>query len=101
MPIFGLDPFKDARKNAHIWRGENAIIWYNEKLDGSFTVLTLYDFGDKKRRIYLEVNDQNQKIEFKNDELADEQYNALLQEIYLIDKFLMEARQQLSGSIPF
>lgn len=96
-----MDPFKDARKNAHIWRGENAIIWYNEKLDGSFTVLTLYDFGDKKRRIYLEINDQNQKVEFRNDELAEEQYSSLLQEIYLIEKFLAQTPQQLSGSLPF
>lgn len=99
MPIYRMDPFKDARKNAHIWRGENAIIWYNEKLDGSFTVLTLYDFGDKKRRIYLEVNDKNQKVEFKNDELREEQYVSLLQEIYLIERFLTEP--QLSGSLPF
>ena len=101
MPIYRMDPFKDARKNAHIWRGENAIIWYNEKLDGSFTVLTLYDFGDKKRRIYLEVNNQKQKIEFKNDELAEQNYNSLLQEIYLIEKYLAEPPQQLSGSFPF
>ncbi len=100
MPIYRMDPFKDARKNAHIWRGENAIIWYNEKLDGSFTVLTLYDFGDKKRRIYLEVNNKNQKVEFKNDELTEEQYVKLLQEICLIEKFMTEPRQ-LFGSLPF
>lgn len=100
MTIYRMDPFKDARKNAHIWRGENAIIWYNEKLDGSFTVLTLYDFGDRKRRIYLEVNDQNQKVEFRNDELSEEQYANLLQEIYLIEKFLIES-QPISGSLPF
>src|SRR3990167_7716831 len=100
MPIFKMDPFKDARKNAHIWRGENTIIWYNEKLDGSFTVLTLYDFGDKKRRIYLEVNDCNQKVEFGNDELDEKHYVSLLQEIYLIEKYLTES-PQLSGSLPF
>jgi hypothetical protein len=95
-----MDPFKEARKNAHIWRGENTIIWYNEKLDGSFTVLTLYDFGDKKRRIYLEVNDQNQKVEFKNDELNKEHYDALLQEIFVVEKLLNESKQ-ISGSLPF
>ena len=100
MPIFRIDPFKEARKNAHIWRGENAIIWYNEKLDGSFTVLTLYDFGDKKRRIYLEVNDKNQKIEFKNDELFQEHYDKLLQEIYIIENLLNDS-QLISGSLPF
>ena len=100
MPIYKIDPFKEARKNAHIWRGENSIIWYNEKLDGSFTLLTLYDFGDKKRRIYLEVNDQNQKVEFKNDELNNEHYTKLLQEIFIVEKFLNESHQ-LSGSLPF
>lgn len=100
MPIFGIDPFKEARKNAHIWRGENTIIWYNEKLDGSFTILTLYDFGDKHRRIYLEVNDRNQKVEFKNDELSKKHYDELLQEIYVVEKFLTES-QVLSGSLPF
>jgi len=100
MPIFEIDPFKEARKNAHIWRGENAIIWYNEKLDGSFTVLTLYEFGLSKRRIYLEVNDKNQKVEFKNDELDEQQYVALLQEIYQIEKYLTEA-ERLLGALPF
>src|SRR3989344_6385164 len=91
MPIFRVDPFKDARKNAHIWRGENAIIWYNEKLDGSFTILTLYDFGDKKRRIFLEINDKNQRVEFRNDEMGENQYNRLIQEIGIIEKFLAES----------
>ncbi len=100
MPLYNIDPFKDARKNAHIWRGEYAIIWYNEKLDGSFTILTLYDFGDKKRRIYLEVNERNQKVEFKNDELDEKHYVSLLQEIYLIEKYLVEP-PQLSGTLPF
>lgn len=92
MSLFKIDPFKEARRNAHIWRGENAIIWYNEKLDGSFTILTLYDFEDKKRRIYLEVNDKNRKVEFKNDELTEEHYTKLLQEIFIIEKYISEAR---------
>lgn len=91
MPLFRIDPFKEARKNAHIWRGENAIIWYNEKLDGSFTILVLYDFGDNKRRLYLEINDKNQKIEFKNDELAEEHYSKLLQDIFVVEKCLSKA----------
>ena len=59
MPSYPIDPFKAARKNAHIWHGENATIWYNEKLDGSFSVLVLYEFGEKKRRLFLEINDQD------------------------------------------
>jgi hypothetical protein len=100
MSKIEFDPFKDARKNAHIWRGENAIIWYNEKLDGSFTVLTLYDFGDRKRRIYLEVNNQNQRVEFRNDELGEYQYNKLIQEIGIIEKFLAES-DRFVGTVPF
>jgi len=42
----------------------------------------------------------NQKVEFKNDEVGEEQYNALLQEIYLIEKFIAKP-QHLSGSLPF
>ena len=100
MSKIDFDPFREARKNAHIWRGENAIVWYNEKLDGSFTILTLYNFGDKKRRIYLEVNDKNQKVEFRNDELGDNQYNKLIHEIGIVEKFLAES-DRFIGYVPF
>lgn len=100
MPIFRIDPFKEARKNAHIWRGENSIIWYNEKLDGSFTILVLYDFGDKKRRIYLEVNEINHKIEFRNDELTDLQMASLLQDIKIIESTIAKLETHNFG-LPF
>lgn len=92
MPLERLDPLKRARKNGHIWRGDNAIIWYNEKLDGSFTVLTLYDFGDRKRRLYLEVDNENSKVEFKNDELSPALYERLLDEVKAIEGLLKETR---------
>lgn len=98
--MYQIDPFKEARKNAHIWHGENATIWYNEKLDGSFTVLTLYDFKNRKRRIYLEVNDENRKVEFRNDDISDVYYAKLLQEIFTIERYLSES-DRLSGSLPF
>ena len=100
MPSYPIDPFKAARKNAHIWHGENATIWYNEKLDGSFSVLALYEFGDKKRRLFLEINDQDRLIEFKNDELVPERFIGLLQEIRTIEKILAES-EQLLGALPF
>jgi hypothetical protein len=100
MPIYKIDPFKEARKNAHIWRGENATIWYNEKLDGSFSVLVLYEFGDKKRRLFLEINDQDRLIEFKNDDLLSEQFSSLLQEILTIEKLISNSKD-LTGSLPF
>lgn len=100
MPSYPIDPFKVARKNAHIWHGENATIWYNEKLDGSFSVLVLYEFGDKKRRLFLEINDHDRLIEFKNDELVSEQFIGLLQEIRTIEKMITELGQ-LHGSLPF
>ena len=87
MSEFIIDPFQKARKNAHIWRGENAIIWYNEKLDGSFTLLTLYDFGDKKRRLFLEIDNNNQMVAFKNDELTDDLYLHLVNEIETVENF--------------
>ena len=88
MSSYSIDPFKAARKNAHIWHGENATIWYNEKLDGAFSVLVLYEFRDKKRRLFLEINDKERAIEFKNDELMSEQFTVLLQEIRTIEKML-------------
>jgi len=100
MPSYPIDPFKAARKNAHIWHGENATIWYNEKLDGAFSVLVLYEFGDKKRRLFLEINDQDRLIEFKNDELDDIHFSVLSQEIYAIEKILSNIKS-LSGSLPF
>ena len=100
MPSYPIDPFKAARKNAHIWHGENATIWYNEKLDGSFSILVLYEFGAKKRRLFLEINDQDRIIEFRNDETTPDQFTGLLQEVLLIEKMLADSRQ-LSGSLPF
>ncbi len=100
MSSYSIDPFKAARKNAHIWHGENATIWYNEKLDGSFSVLVLYEFGDIKRRLFLEINDQDRLIEFKNDELIQCQFVNLLNEIQFIEKMIAESKQ-MSGSLPF
>ena len=86
MTTIKIDPFSAIRKNAHIWHGEKALIWYHERLDGSFTILTLYDFGDIKRRLFLEVDDKNQKVEFKNDELSPEEYEHLKKEIGMVEK---------------
>ena len=49
MPKIEIDIFEDLRKNGHIWEGEKTTLWYHEKLDGSFTLIALYDFEDKKR----------------------------------------------------
>lgn len=88
MATIKIDPFSTIRKNAHIWRGEKALIWYQERLDGSFTILTLYDFGGIKRRLFLEIGNKNQKVEFKNDELSPEEYANLKNEIKVIEKLL-------------
>jgi len=82
MPTFKIDPFEHVWKNAHIWRGEKALIWYQERLDGSFTVITLYDFDNTKRRIFLEVNNHNQK------------YEHLKSEIETIEKLLMPKKEK-------
>ena len=81
MPKIELDPFQDLRKNGHIWEGEKATLWYHEKLDGSFTLTVLYDFEDKKRRLYLEVNNFKRKVEFKNEDISEELYRHVLMEI--------------------
>ncbi len=88
MSTIKIDPFSTIRKNAHIWRGERALIWYQERLDGSFTILTLYDFGDTKRRLFLEIDDKDQKVEFKNDELSAEAYQELKSEIETIENMM-------------
>ena len=81
MPKFEFDPFETLRKNGHIWEGEKATLWYHEKLDGSFTLVVLYDFDCKKRRLFLEINNQKPKVEFKNEEISDELYKHVLTEI--------------------
>lgn len=81
MPQYELDPFENLRKNAHIWDGEKATLWYHEKLDGSFTLVVLYNFDYKKRHLVLEVNNFKRKVEFKNEEISDELYNHILMEI--------------------
>ena len=81
MPNTEIDPFENLRKNGHVWEGEKATLWYHERLDGSFTLVVLYNFGDKKRHLTLEVNDKKHLVEFKNGELSDELYNHILMEI--------------------
>ena len=61
MADLEIDPFENLRKNGHIWEGEKATLWYHEKLDNSFTLTVLYDFEDKKRRLFLTVNNFNKK----------------------------------------
>ena len=81
MPKFEFDPLETIRKNGHIWKGVKATLWYHEKLDGSFTLIVLYDFEDVKRRLYLEVNNLKRKVEFKNEEISNELYQHVLMEI--------------------
>ncbi len=94
MSEYRLDPFEGIRKNAHVWRGENCIISYNERVDGSFAVLVLYDLGDKKRRLMLEVNDRDKKVEFKNDELNDPLYSDLIKEIQFVESLLKKRESE-------
>ena len=81
MPKIEIDIFEDLRKNGHIWEGEKTTLWYHEKLDGSFTLVALYDFEDKKRRLYLEVNNIKRKVEFKNEDISTDLYQQVLMEI--------------------
>ena len=68
MPKIEIDPFKELRKNGHIWDGGKATLWYHEKLDNSFTLIVLYDFEDTKRHLVLEVGDKSRKVLFKNED---------------------------------
>ncbi len=81
MPKIEIDIFEDLRKNGHIWEGEKTTLWYHEKLDGSFVLIALYDFDDKKRRLYLEVNNLKRKFEIKNEDISEELYRHVLMEI--------------------
>lgn len=87
-PVIKIDPFEKARKNAHIWRGEECLIWYNERIDDSFTLLVLYDFGDKKRRLFLDVDKAGQKTEFKNEEIHEELFKKLEIEVEMVQKLI-------------
>lgn len=89
MAQIKINPFENLRKNAHVWRGENTLIWYTEgAVGGSFTVLILYDFGNEKRRLFLEVGG-SQKIEFKNEELPFDQFEHLRKEVETIERLLI------------
>ncbi len=85
MAYINIDPLKNVRKNAHIWRGERALIWYNEALDGSFTIQIFYDFEDKKRHVFVEIFDKNQKVELRNVELPPDKYEALMKEVEFVE----------------
>ena len=91
MAEIKIDPFEHVRKNAHVWRGEKSIISYTEKLDSSFSVLVLYELENKKHRLLLEVDNNNQKVEFKNDELPADLYEHLKKEIGIMEKFLSQS----------
>ena len=92
MPRITIDPFEHVRKNAHVWRGENCVIWYCEKLDGSFSVLILYDFDDAKHRLFLDVDNAHQKLEFKNDVLPEDLYEELKNDIEAVERILKTDR---------
>jgi hypothetical protein len=86
--VIKIDPFENARKNAHIWRGAECLVFYNERIDDSFTLLVLYDFDGKKRRLFLDVDKSGQKVEFKNEEIHDELFRKLECEIDMVQKML-------------
>ncbi|MBI3335595.1 MAG: hypothetical protein HY001_03805 [Candidatus Portnoybacteria bacterium] len=95
MPKLTIDPFENIRKNAYVWHGEKTTIWYQEQVDNSFTIIILYDFGDKKRRLFLDVSNKNQKVEFKNDEIIPEEYEQLKNEIKVIENIIYSSKQSL------
>ena len=88
MAEIKIDPFEHVRKNAHVWRGEKSIISYTEKLDSSFSVLVLYNLGNKKCRLSLAVDEKNTKVEFKNEEIDVSLFAHLHNEIETLEKFL-------------
>ncbi len=94
MADLGVDPFKNLRKNGHIWRGEKALIWYHEALDGSFRVLVFYDFDDRKRCVNLEVDDKNRRVEFTNNDLTPEKYAELSKEVEFMESVMKQEPDQ-------
>lgn len=87
MAQLKIDPFEYLRKNAHLWQGENSLMWYSEGASGgSFTILILYDFGEKKQRLLLEIDNKTQKVEFKNETIDLALYQNLLEEIMMLKK---------------
>lgn len=66
----------------------------SETLDGSFSLIILYDFDDKKCRLVIEVNEKNQKIEFKKDELNLEVFEQLKTEIEFLEKMLKKPKNK-------
>lgn len=92
MAQIRIDPFEHVRKNAHVWRGEKSIISYTEKLDSSFSVLVLYQLGNKKHRLFLAVDEKDAKVEFKNEEIDADLFTHLRGEIEMMEK-LLESRR--------
>lgn len=94
MVVIKIDPFEGMRKNSHIWRGEHALVWYNETLEGSLRLIVLYDFGDSKRRLTLEIDDKNKRVEFKNDTLDPPLYEQLVQEVEMMEIWLRDQKEK-------
>ncbi len=94
MPAFSLDPFKEVRKNSHIWRGERALLWYYELLDGSMRLIVLYECGGDKRRLMLEVDEKSKKVEFKSDSLGEVHYKNLVEEIEVMEQLLRQKEHE-------
>lgn len=94
MVVLKIDPFGEMRKGSHIWRGARAVLWYYETMDDSFRLIVLYAFGDKKRRLTLEIDNKNSRVESKNDELDDALYEHLLGEIEMMEKLTREPEKE-------
>jgi len=83
-----IDPFEYTNKHSHIWRGKDVVVWFTQKLDNSFSVSAFYDFGDVKRRFFLEIKNVGARVEFKNDEISEEKFEEILAEIKEVEKIL-------------
>ncbi len=78
---YQFDPFEMLRKNAHVWDGDKTTLWYHEKLDGSFTLIALYDFRGSHWRLFLAVDNWKNRVEFKNEEITKDLHTQICMEI--------------------
>lgn len=85
-----IDPFEHIRKNAHIWRGENALLWYSETIEGGFSIKIFYERGGKKRCCILEIDEKNNEVSFDNKTLTEEKWNELLPNVELMERLIGE-----------
>lgn len=91
-----LNPLEDVLDRSHIWRGSNAMVWYQEGPEGGCRVVVLSDVGGCFRRVVVEI-DATGKATVADEEISAALFEELRAEVkYMEELFANAARGRQS-----